>query len=194
MAELVTALDENRVQEVFGAGTACVVCPVNRVTYGDRTLHIPTMENGPKLATRFLETLNGIQYGTISKPEWQMVVWKSERHFFVSWQKLSDLFYFLLVRSVHVYSTALEAPVFLFVFFFVKILWDLKFQFLVKIRCHDFLPSNFILPFPCYFFRKCRDFASKFVARLNLIFIYLLRLSESSTECINFVWLIFYWT
>jgi len=74
MAELVTALDENRVQEVFGAGTACVVCPVNRVTYGDRTLHIPTMENGPKLATRFLETLNGIQYGTISKPEWQMVV------------------------------------------------------------------------------------------------------------------------
>ena len=74
MAELVTTLDENRVQEVFGAGTACVVCPVNRVTYGDRTLHIPTMENGPKLATRFLETLNGIQYGTISKPEWQMVV------------------------------------------------------------------------------------------------------------------------
>lgn len=73
MAEFVTALDENRVVEVFGAGTACVVCPVNRVTYGDRALHIPTMENGPKLATRFLTTLNDIQYGHVSKPEWQVI-------------------------------------------------------------------------------------------------------------------------
>lgn len=74
MGELVTALDEDRVIEVFGAGTACVVCPVNKVTYGDRELHIPTMENGPKLATRFLSTLNDIQYGHISKPEWQVVI------------------------------------------------------------------------------------------------------------------------
>jgi len=73
MAELVTALDDGRVIEVFGAGTACVVCPVNKVTYGDRTLHIPTMDNGPKLATRFLHTLNDIQYGNVDKPEWQHV-------------------------------------------------------------------------------------------------------------------------
>lgn len=73
MAEFVTALDDDRVVEVFGAGTACVVCPVNRVTYGDRALHIPTMENGPKLSLRFLSTLNDIQYGHVSKPEWQVI-------------------------------------------------------------------------------------------------------------------------
>lgn len=73
MAELVEALEEDRVLEVFGAGTACVVCPVNKITYGEKVLHIPTMENGPKLAGRFLQTLNDIQYGRVSKPEWQCI-------------------------------------------------------------------------------------------------------------------------
>jgi len=74
MAELVEALDEGRVKEVFGAGTACVVCPVNRVTYGERVLDIPTMENGPKLATKFLNTLNDLQYGRVKKDAWQVFV------------------------------------------------------------------------------------------------------------------------
>ena len=58
---------------VFGAGTACVVCPVNRVTYGDRVLDIPTMENGPELATKFLTTLNDLQYGRTRRADWQVI-------------------------------------------------------------------------------------------------------------------------
>lgn len=73
MSELVEALDEGRVLEVFGAGTACVVCPVNRVTYGDRVLDIPTMDNGPELATKFLSTLNDLQYGRTRRPDWQLI-------------------------------------------------------------------------------------------------------------------------
>lgn len=73
MGELVEALDDGRVLEVFGAGTACVVCPVNRVTYGDRVLDIPTMENGPELATKFLTTLNDLQYGRTRRADWQVI-------------------------------------------------------------------------------------------------------------------------
>jgi branched-chain amino acid aminotransferase len=73
MKELVDALDQGRVKEVFGAGTACVVCPVNKVTYGDRVLEIPTMDDGAPLATRFLNTLNDIQYGNSSREGWQVI-------------------------------------------------------------------------------------------------------------------------
>ncbi|KAM4704079.1 branched-chain-amino-acid aminotransferase, cytosolic-like [Rhinophrynus dorsalis] len=63
MAEVIKGLQENRVKEVFGAGTACVVCPVNRILYQGTNYHIPTMENGPDLAKRFLKELTDIQYG-----------------------------------------------------------------------------------------------------------------------------------
>ena len=33
MAELCRALREQRVKEMFGSGTACVVCPVGRILY-----------------------------------------------------------------------------------------------------------------------------------------------------------------
>lgn len=33
MKDLLGALDAGRVLEVFGAGTACVVCPVGRLLY-----------------------------------------------------------------------------------------------------------------------------------------------------------------
>ncbi|KGL81653.1 Branched-chain-amino-acid aminotransferase, cytosolic, partial [Tinamus guttatus] len=63
MSDLTTALEENRVKEMFGAGTACVVCPISKILYKGKHLHIPTMENGPDLATRFLNKLSDIQYG-----------------------------------------------------------------------------------------------------------------------------------
>ncbi|XP_061445939.1 branched-chain-amino-acid aminotransferase, mitochondrial isoform X2 [Rhineura floridana] len=61
MAELIKGLEENRVKEVFGSGTACVVCPVNRILYQGKNYHIPTMENGPEIAKRFLKNLTDIQ-------------------------------------------------------------------------------------------------------------------------------------
>uniref|UniRef100_UPI00398F7704 branched-chain-amino-acid aminotransferase, cytosolic n=1 Tax=Pristiophorus japonicus TaxID=55135 RepID=UPI00398F7704 len=73
MSQLVTALKGNRVKEIFGSGTACVVCPVGRILYEGENLHIPTMENGPKLATRLLETLTDIQYGRTAS-DWTSLV------------------------------------------------------------------------------------------------------------------------
>ncbi|EMP25020.1 Branched-chain-amino-acid aminotransferase, cytosolic, partial [Chelonia mydas] len=61
MSDLTAALEENRVKEMFGAGTACVVCPISKILYKGKNLHIPTMENGPQLATRFLNQLTDIQ-------------------------------------------------------------------------------------------------------------------------------------
>ncbi|MGH0191066.1 UNVERIFIED_CONTAM: hypothetical protein FKN15_056299 [Acipenser sinensis] len=61
MCDFLTALKEGRVIEVFGAGTACVVCPVERVLYKGENYHIPTMENGPDLAKRFHKQLTDIQ-------------------------------------------------------------------------------------------------------------------------------------
>ncbi|XP_023204763.1 branched-chain-amino-acid aminotransferase, cytosolic-like isoform X1 [Xiphophorus maculatus] len=73
MKELLEALDAGRVLEVFGAGTACVVCPVGNLLYKGKTYQIPTMQNGPDLAKRFYKELTDIQYGR--KPsEWAPVV------------------------------------------------------------------------------------------------------------------------
>ncbi|XP_058414628.1 branched-chain-amino-acid aminotransferase, cytosolic isoform X5 [Diceros bicornis minor] len=93
MDDLTAALEGNRVREMFGSGTACVVCPVSDILYkGEReldveanhssleilrmleeTVHIPTMENGPKLASRILDTLTDIQYGR-EESDWTIVV------------------------------------------------------------------------------------------------------------------------
>lgn len=41
MKELLEALDAGRILEVFGAGTACVVCPVGSLLYkGEVRLHL----------------------------------------------------------------------------------------------------------------------------------------------------------
>ncbi|XP_066483488.1 branched-chain-amino-acid aminotransferase, mitochondrial [Tiliqua scincoides] len=73
MASLIKGLEENRVKEVFGSGTACVVCPVNRIFYQGKNYHIPTMENGPEIAQRFLKELTDIQYGRVAS-DWVLLV------------------------------------------------------------------------------------------------------------------------
>uniref|UniRef100_A0A8D1MJN5 Branched-chain-amino-acid aminotransferase n=1 Tax=Sus scrofa TaxID=9823 RepID=A0A8D1MJN5_PIG len=73
MDDLTTALEESRVREMFGSGTACVVCPVSKILYKGETIHIPTMENGPKLASRILEKLTDIQYGR-EESDWTILV------------------------------------------------------------------------------------------------------------------------
>uniref|UniRef100_A0A9L0SHR3 Branched-chain-amino-acid aminotransferase n=1 Tax=Equus caballus TaxID=9796 RepID=A0A9L0SHR3_HORSE len=73
MDDLTTALEENRVREMFGSGTACVVCPVSDILYKGETIHIPTMENGPKVASRILDKLTDIQYGR-EESNWTIIV------------------------------------------------------------------------------------------------------------------------
>lgn len=63
MEELLGALKAGRIREVFGAGTACVVCPVGSLRYKGKLFEIPTTKNGTDLAKRFYDELTDIQYG-----------------------------------------------------------------------------------------------------------------------------------
>uniref|UniRef100_A0A671X8P5 Branched-chain-amino-acid aminotransferase n=1 Tax=Sparus aurata TaxID=8175 RepID=A0A671X8P5_SPAAU len=65
MKELLEALDAGRILEVFGAGTACVVCPVGSLLYKGEMHQIPTMQNGPDLAKRFHKELTDIQVSAL---------------------------------------------------------------------------------------------------------------------------------
>ncbi|KAI2666319.1 Branched-chain-amino-acid aminotransferase, cytosolic [Labeo rohita] len=71
--ELMGALEDGRVLEVFGSGTACVVCPVGSLLYRGQTYQIPTMKNGPDLAKRFYKELTDIQYGRTQR-DWAPVI------------------------------------------------------------------------------------------------------------------------
>nr|XP_023654208.1 branched-chain-amino-acid aminotransferase, cytosolic-like isoform X2 [Paramormyrops kingsleyae] len=73
MKELLGALNSGRVLEVFGSGTACVVCPVGSLLYKGQTYKIPTMSNGPDLAKRFHKELTDIQYGR-QQSDWTTLV------------------------------------------------------------------------------------------------------------------------
>ncbi|GAB1601681.1 branched-chain-amino-acid aminotransferase, cytosolic-like [Argonauta hians] len=73
MQGLLTALKENRILEIFGAGTACVVCPVEKMIYNNEEIALPTMVNGAQLTNRFLSTLLDIQFGKVEH-KWAEVI------------------------------------------------------------------------------------------------------------------------
>ncbi|KAJ8330164.1 branched-chain-amino-acid transaminase bat2 [Batrachochytrium dendrobatidis] len=78
MTTLSKAIDEGRVLEMFGAGTAAIVSPIKRIRYQDKDLTIPldpkdsTSQAGP-LTKRFADTIMGIQYGEIPH-KWSVVL------------------------------------------------------------------------------------------------------------------------
>ena len=69
MKEVEELLAQGRLLEMFGAGTACVVLPVNQISFEGRLLKFPE----PKLGMRLLKELTDIQYG-IKKHEWSWLV------------------------------------------------------------------------------------------------------------------------
>jgi branched-chain amino acid aminotransferase len=76
--ELIEAIREGRVIEVFASGTAAVVSPVNRILYNDVWIDVPVRADDPQAtigvyAERFLNTLQDIQYGAVEHP-WSLVV------------------------------------------------------------------------------------------------------------------------
>ncbi|XP_057180640.1 branched-chain-amino-acid aminotransferase, cytosolic isoform X2 [Triplophysa rosa] len=73
MADLRRALEESRVKEMFGSGTACIVSPVGRILYQGENLHIPCKENVPPLAFRLMKELTDIQYGR-TPSDWSFIV------------------------------------------------------------------------------------------------------------------------
>lgn len=66
--------------QMFGAGTACAVCPIGRIVYADSVknhmeeLLIPTMESGANLMQRIYEAIVDIQYGRTDRAEWVRIV------------------------------------------------------------------------------------------------------------------------
>lgn len=65
MKEITKALKEHRLLEIFGAGTACVVCPVGKIHYLGQDLAIPTMEHKDPLTLRMLKTITDIQFARV---------------------------------------------------------------------------------------------------------------------------------
>jgi branched-chain amino acid aminotransferase len=78
LGELKQALEEKRVIEVFGSGTAAVVSPVNRILSNDEWIEVPLNADDPSAligvyAEKFLTRLQDIQYGVVEHP-WSVVV------------------------------------------------------------------------------------------------------------------------
>ncbi|KAG1669217.1 Branched-chain-amino-acid aminotransferase, mitochondrial [Nymphon striatum] len=74
MNELTCALKENRLLEIFGAGTACVVCPIAEISYAGQLLKIPSSKSEKPLSSRFLTELTDIQYGKVKKNDWTLEI------------------------------------------------------------------------------------------------------------------------
>lgn len=70
MAEIIQAVKDERVIEMFGAGTACIVSPIKRIGYKGQDIHIPLDPSEPEseagpLTKRINDTIMDIQYGVV---------------------------------------------------------------------------------------------------------------------------------
>ena len=63
--EVIDAFRAGELEEIFGAGTAAVICPVARIGYRDETFDVATAPPG-ELTRRLYDELTGIQYGTVA--------------------------------------------------------------------------------------------------------------------------------
>jgi len=66
MPEIKKASQEGRLLEAFGAGTAAVVSPIERINYNGYDINIPATG---ELTSKVWDELNGIYYGDIEGPE-----------------------------------------------------------------------------------------------------------------------------
>jgi len=74
MSELTAALNENRVLEMFGAGTAAVVSPVHKINYKGVDYKVPCKDGvAGEMAQRFMDSILAIQYGEVDHP-WSIVI------------------------------------------------------------------------------------------------------------------------
>jgi branched-chain amino acid aminotransferase len=78
MAEVVRAIGQGRVLEMFGAGTAAIVSPINLIGYMGADYKVPLDKSNPNanagpLATRLSDTIMSIQYGDVQH-QWSKVI------------------------------------------------------------------------------------------------------------------------
>jgi branched-chain amino acid aminotransferase len=72
--EVVEAFRNGTMEEVFGAGTAAVVCPVRQMTYKGESLELQAKTPGP-LTQELYDAITGIQNGSLDDPHhWNMLV------------------------------------------------------------------------------------------------------------------------
>lgn len=74
--EVAEAARKGTLKEVFGTGTAAVICPVGELKYGDEVFHIGDNKIG-NLTQRLYDTMTGIQFGTLPDQfDWSKTVCK----------------------------------------------------------------------------------------------------------------------
>ena len=72
--EVVAAFHSGAIEEVFGAGTAAVICPVASIGYQGEVLKVATQPPG-ELTLRLYDELTGIQYGKLTdRHDWNVRV------------------------------------------------------------------------------------------------------------------------
>ena len=74
--EVIKAVEEGRLYEVFGSGTAALVSPVCQFTYNEKVFPVPIIEEAGagKLTQRVLKMITDVQTGIVNRPEWQFMV------------------------------------------------------------------------------------------------------------------------
>lgn len=73
MQDLLKGLKENRIEELFGAGTACVVSPIDKILYKNEWLEIPTMIQKNPVCMQLHKQLTDIQFGR-TRSQWMVEV------------------------------------------------------------------------------------------------------------------------
>jgi len=74
MGEVKQAARDGTLLEVFGCGTAAIVCPVKRIGYRGEDISVPTGEDGIGPFTKvILKEISGRQVGTIPS-DWSVIV------------------------------------------------------------------------------------------------------------------------
>jgi len=81
MGEVTRAAEAGRLLECFGCGTAAVVSPIKSISSEGnvvKPLHPSGDEGAGPLTQRVWESITGIQYGKVGRPEWSPVISKPE--------------------------------------------------------------------------------------------------------------------
>ncbi len=66
--EIFTGVENGRLSEAFGTGTAVVISPVGQFTYRDRTVAFGDGQKTGEITRKLYDTLTGIQYGRLPDP------------------------------------------------------------------------------------------------------------------------------
>uniref|UniRef100_A0A3B4XX85 branched-chain-amino-acid transaminase n=2 Tax=Seriola lalandi dorsalis TaxID=1841481 RepID=A0A3B4XX85_SERLL len=73
MGQLCSALKQQQVKEMFGSGTACMICPIGHIIYQGENLHIPCQDKNSQLTSQIAKELTDIQYGR-TPSDWTFLV------------------------------------------------------------------------------------------------------------------------